>query len=131
MYPFTSYVKLQDAYVSEAGEYYGSWAMIGYTMNSTTNFMFSEDGAADGAVATASSTALGTASVTWGAQNKAALNDCTANSNWQLTIAKNSAAGGGALYGAKVTGGPTGKCVILTPSFGKLSPDPVTAAAAQ
>ena len=122
---------MQDAYVSEAGEYYGSWAMIGYTMTSTTNFKFLENGTAENGNAAASSTALGAASVTWGAQNKAALNDCTANSNWQLTIAKNSAAGGGALYGAKVTGGPTGKCVILTPSFGKLSPDPVTAAAAQ
>lgn len=118
---------MQDAYVSEAGEYYGSWAMIGYTMTSTTNFKFLENGTAENGVATASSTALGNATVTWGAQNKAPLNDCTANSSWQLTVAKNSAAGGGALYGAKVTGGSTGKCVILTPSFGKLSPNPVEA----
>ena len=122
---------MQDAYVSEAGEYYGSWAMIGYTMTSTTNFKFLENGTAENGNAAATSTALGNASVTWGAQNKAALNDCTADSKWQLTVAKNSAAGGGALYGAQVTGGSTGKCVILTPSFGKLSPNPVAAVAAQ
>lgn len=112
---------MQDAYVSEAGEFYGSWKMIGYTMNSTTNFMFSEDGTKDGAKETASSAKLDGAVATWNAQSKAALNDCTAKSVWQLTVAKNSAAGGGALYGANVTGGAAGNCAILTPSFGKLS----------
>ena len=112
---------MQDAYVSEAGEYYGSWKMIGYTMNSTTNFMFSENGEDDGAVATASSTALGQAAATWHAQSKAALNDCEAESVWQLTVAKNSSAGGGAVYGANVTGGAGADCALLTPSFAKLS----------
>ncbi|MBO5422924.1 MAG: hypothetical protein J6A06_03950 [Fibrobacteraceae bacterium] len=118
---------MQQAYYSESAVA-GGWTLIGYTMTSTTNFKFLENGTVENGVAAASSTALGTASVTWGAQNKAALNDCTIDSKWQLTVAKNSAAGGGARYGAEVTGGPTGKCVILTPSFGKLSPDPVTVA---
>ncbi len=112
---------MQDAYVSEAGEFYGSWKMIGYTMNSTTNFMFSEDGENDGAVATATSAKLDAATATWNAQSKAALNDCEAESVWQLTVAKNSSAGGGAVYGANVTGGAGADCALLTPSFAKLS----------
>ena len=131
MYPFTSYVKLQDAYVSEAGEYYGSWAMIGYTMKSTTNFKFLEGTTENGVAAATSAQLPATAALTWSAKSNAALNDCNANSLWNLSVKKNTANGAGALYEAAITGGPTGKCVILTPSFGKLSNEAVKTVAAQ
>ena len=112
---------MQDAYVSEAGEYYGSWAMIGYTMKSTTNFKFLE-GTTENGVAGATSTQLPQEAVlTWSAKSNAALNDCNANSLWNLSVKKNTGNGAGALYEAAITGGSKGKCVILTPSFGKLS----------
>jgi len=131
LYPFTSYVKLQDAYVSEAGEYYGSWAMIGYTMKSTTNFKFLEGTTENGVAAATSAQLPATAALTWSAKSNAALNDCNANSLWNLSVKKNTANGAGALYEAAITGGPTGKCVILTPSFGKLSNEAVKTVAAQ
>ena len=131
LYPFTSYVKLQDAYVSEAGEYYGSWAMIGYTMKSTTNFKFLEGTTENGVAAATSSELPASAALTWSAKSNAALNDCNTNSLWNLSVKKNTGNGAGALYEAAITGGPTGKCVILTPSFGKLSNEAVKNVAAQ
>ena len=114
---YTSYVKLQDAYVSEAGEYYGSWKVIGYTMSSTTNFKFEEQNepSNDGTATLADPT------ITWQASNVAALNDCEKDGVWQLTVASNTSSGTGVAYGANVTGGAAGDCAILTPSFGKLS----------
>lgn len=112
-----TYVKLQDAYVSEAGEYYGSWKVIGYTMSSTTNFEFEEQNepSNDGTATLADPT------ITWQASNVAALNDCEKDGVWQLTVASNTSSGTGVAYGANVTGGAAGDCAILTPSFGKLS----------
>ena len=34
------YIKLQDAYVSETGVYYGDWKLIGYKMDPSSNFTY-------------------------------------------------------------------------------------------
>ena len=108
---------MQDAYVSEAGEYYGSWKVIGYTMSSTTNFKFEEQNEPE----TDGTAKLDAATITWQASNVAALNDCEKDGLWHLTVASNTGSGTRVEYGANVSGGAAGYCAILTPSFGKLS----------
>lgn len=114
------YVKLQDAYVSESGTYWGSWKMIGYTMNSNTVFKYFELTTENG-VDAASTTALGSVTNTnpWKAQPQAALNECAATSIWTINI-KSSSAGNGAAYKVGVTGGASGDCNVLVPGLGKL-----------
>ena len=111
------YVKLQDAFVSESGTNWGSWHMIGYTMN-TSNNVFSYDSVT---TTTSGTGVLGTAVAVWKATPKAALNDCTTSNFWQLKISKATGTGAnGAVYDAEVSGGAGGNCDVLVPGFGKL-----------
>lgn len=113
LYPFTSYVKLQQAYVAEANEY-GSWKLIGYTApnsGETNNFEYTATALAeDGASSKDAETNV------WEAANKAKLNDCEAGKNW--TISTNTIGSNGQdTYKAEVNG--TG-CQALTATFGKI-----------
>jgi len=121
------YVKLQDAFVSESGVNFGSWAMIGYTMN-TTNKVFTYDSST-----TTTSNGTGVLSTTaapvWKATPQAALNDCTTSNFWQLKISKATGTGSnGAVYDAEVSGGAGGPCDVLVPGFGKLDQSGVVTA---
>ncbi|MBR5402362.1 MAG: type II secretion system protein [Treponema sp.] len=113
------YIKLQDAYISESGTGIGDWKLIGYKMNSTTNFKYFEVNAEMGEQNGTSVLLSAGKTGAWKAQNTGALNDCVANSWWQLDIEGNTSSGGSAVYSAGVTGGPGSGCAVLTPNFDK------------
>ncbi len=122
-----TYIKLQDAYVSESNMV-GTWQLIGYVAPGstsaasegagTTNFKYL---AGDLAANAASAQAVqGFSGVTWAAANKVALNDCAAQTtpaastaNWKITTS-NSGNGNSLSYNA------TTGCSQLTPSFDKI-----------
>jgi prepilin-type N-terminal cleavage/methylation domain-containing protein len=115
-----TYVKLQNAYVSEAGTNVGSWPKIGYIGPGTkdtdiktgsTNFTYTDE-----ATYTNDTVSLPGLSghIGWQAENIAKLNDCAASSTWQEVMGAGSSAG-------EVTYLPTysdeANCGVLTPSF--------------
>jgi prepilin-type N-terminal cleavage/methylation domain-containing protein len=121
-----TYIKLQDAYVSESNKV-GSWMLIGYVSpgsttasseGSTTNFGYlAGDIDADETSATAVKDYEG---VTWAAKNLVALNDCSEQSsataetaNWKITTS-------GATNGNSLTYQASTNCSQLTPSFDKI-----------
>ena len=109
------YIKLQDAYISETGTGIGNWKMIGYVMNSSTNFKFMENNVEYSSAPAAASVELSVGkSNAWQASNKGALNDCVANSSWVINVAANSSTGGSAVYNGTIT---SSGCSVLTPSF--------------
>ena len=113
------YIKLQDAFVSETGTTYGNWKFIGYKMASSNNvFNYVETNS----TLTNGTATLGASAEVWKATNISALNDCGANSEWQINILAASS-GNGAAYDLTVTGGATGNCNVLVPGFGKLDKD--------
>jgi prepilin-type N-terminal cleavage/methylation domain-containing protein len=118
------YIKLQDAYISETGTGIGDWKLIGYTMNSNSNFNYYEGTTLNGEQNGTSVLLSAGKTAAWKASNTGALNDCVANSVWQLDVAQNTTSGGAATYQGKITGGATGanaKCIVLTPNFDKFS----------
>lgn len=104
-----TYVKMQQAYVSEAMKI-GGWDLIGYkspgTNKETTNFVYSsalETGSAD----------LTSSTDGWQAANKANLNDCLGAGttvNWKVNV-KGEAGDSDAKFTA------TTNCNDLTPTF--------------
>lgn len=112
---------MQDAYVSEVGEYYGNWTTIGYsigTNNATNNFSFT-----DGLGNTTSAALPTTATAAWTATSKVALNDCALGSAWIVKVAKGTT-GGAIAYLAAYT--PASRsteadCKALTPNFEKVA----------
>ncbi len=122
-------MKLQDAFVAEKGDKIGNWYAIGYEMNSNNNFQYESEGTATDEAKTGKGntgksveTAIATGiSNAWGAGNKAALNDCIANTtaatpSWQIDVKANTTAGGSVTYSATVLTG----CDVLTPNFKSL-----------
>lgn len=104
-------MKLQDAFIAENGDFYGSFAKIGYEMDQTNVFTYSSS--------LASGTALLSAAQggEWKATSKSALNDCGSGSTWELNIAASST-GNGAAW---TTNTLTDACEALTPRFGDLA----------
>ena len=114
-----TYIKLQDAYVSESNSL-GSWTLIGYvapgassatqTSPQTTNFTYSGPGVSS-ATSINASTDVDNA---WKADNRVALNDCAIGAgHWKVEI-KGNANGNSVSYEA------TTDCDQLTPSFEKI-----------
>ncbi len=120
-----TYIKLQDAYVSESNAV-GTWKLIGYVApgatsaaaaGNTTNFAYTAGGTAvtiDGNSAVALTTLGSSGAVTWQAKNKVALNECAiADANiWTITT-KEASNGNSVTYTADVSDA----CFQLTPSF--------------
>ena len=114
-----TYVKLQQAYFSEASKA-GGWQLIGYMApgvdSKTTNFEYSPTSA----IGVAESKALSGNMVGWQAHNVANLNECAIGDNWQvkLSVATGSdaatSAGQDILFSAEV---PESGCAALTPTF--------------
>ena len=111
-----TYVKLQQAYFSEASKA-GGWQLIGYMApgvdSKTTNFEYS------GSIGTADAVALESAVVGWQAHNVANLNECAIGDNWKVSLSVAAAtsattAGQDILFDATVT---AGGCEALTPTF--------------
>lgn len=117
-----TYVKLQQAYISEAVAT-GTWTVIGYkgpgdqttagtatggSVSKTNNFQYS-----DATGFTDNSAALSTNKVGFTATNLAKLNDCAISSTWTMTVGEGSAAGE-ATFTPNVL---TADCVQLTPNW--------------
>ncbi len=123
------YVKLQDAYLAEKGDFTGTWQQIGYQMFTNSNFEYGEGTAASCEAGSddckgypeeeARTTASAFAEINaWYAKNKTALNDCaTGSTPWTITTSANGTTGGSVLYNAAVA---STDCENLTPSFTKL-----------
>lgn len=121
-----TYVKLQQAYISEAVAV-GNWIIIGYSGpgaadndklgSSATNFTYHDDG-----TYSANTAALGTTGIVgWSASNKANLNDCTAGKNWTVTVAAaSSGTAGEASFTAAIPSATSAGCTPLTPNFTKI-----------
>lgn len=124
-----TYIKLQDAYVSERNAV-GSWKAIGYvapgatkagTSGATTNFTYTEGNAtSEKGSLTAGTESLGK---TWGASNNVALNDCkaqathaTTSDHWTIEL-KNTSNGNSITYTADINGDDADDCEQLTPSY--------------
>ena len=113
---------MQDAYVSEAGEYYGSWKVIGYTAPGTNNVTAGTSAtnnfeyAGGNAITEANSTSAVTG--VWTANNIAKLNECAPGSsaaNWSIATDLVGTTGQDS-YSATVAA----DCKSLTPTFDKI-----------
>jgi len=118
-----TYVKMQQAYVSEAMQM-GNWVIIGYKgpgattdagiKSNTTNFDYEDKGSyntANNMAAQLSSTAV----TGWSAKNKAKLNDCESNdNNWTVKVKAQTGAAGEAEFTAETK---DTECAALTPTF--------------
>lgn len=120
-----TYVKMQQAYISEAVAI-GNWTIIGYkgpgtastTGSETTNFIYEDVGNAW----TGNTTELSESSsaLSWGATNKAKLNDCDKGQHWTVTVAGSSTNAGEATFTTAVK---TTDCEVLTPTFKSIDGD--------
>lgn len=128
-----TYIKLQDAYVSEANKF-GSWYLIGYIAPGAKNASESGESTSfkyyagtNPSIATDAGVALTdftSATAVWGAVNTAALNDCNlqsnvsaaASANWKIE-AKAATNGNSVVYKATVATA----CKQLTPTFEDIS----------
>lgn len=123
-----TYVKLQDAFVSETGAYYGSWNIIGYTApgqtvkgtattatGSTNNFTYVQAGSYDETKETAALS--NSAAKVWTATSIGKLNDCPDKNEWSVSILQGGSASGSVKYTADVG---DGACRSLTPTFDKI-----------
>lgn len=112
-----TYVKMQQAYISEAMAI-GDWEIIGYKgpgseidkkSSETTNFKYNDaDSYDDHTVALG-----GTAVVGLTATNKAKLNDCKVDSEWKVTVSGDA----GDSQGVFKTDADDDECKVLTPTF--------------
>lgn len=114
-----TYVKMQQAYISEAMAI-GNWTIIGYKApggsTGTTNFTY--DGFMTGGEE-GNTNALKTSTVGWKAGNKAKLNDCGIakdNDNWTVTVLGEEGASEATFTSAVKNEGDS-KCADLTPTF--------------
>jgi len=110
------YVKLQDAFIAENGDYMGNFTSIGYEMQSTTTFTYAS-------AITAQTVALASTNDAWKATSNVALNNCASGSKWSLALAKSST-GNGASWTASYTpasGATEADCSVLTPRFKDLT----------
>lgn len=127
----TSYVKLQQAYISESVAI-GNWQIIGYkgpgeedsqgsatggAKSHTTNFEYTDaaNGYANNTVA------LATGNTGWSAKNRAQLNDCPSDINWTVsTAAAANGSAGEATFTAAIKSNNLATCTALTPNFDKI-----------
>ena len=122
LFPLTSYVKLQDAYVAEQGNAIGDFEIIGYVVpggksgdetGSTTNFTYAQEdaGFTDHSVVEPQGKAV------WSATSKANLNDCVAGKNWILNVTIDAGSDGATWESDALEDG----CKALTPNFDKVA----------
>ena len=113
-----TYIKLQQAYFSEASKY-GGWDLIGYvgpgernsaTSTYTTNFQYS------GLNLASNSTTTGAVSNAWQAYNVSKLNECQPGVNWFINLVDAGTTERDS-YTATVQGSG---CEGLTPTFNKI-----------
>lgn len=112
-------MKLEQAYISEAGVVLGNYKIIGYSTpgqaDKTTNFDYTEASKSwkDNTVAL-----TGSVTNAWQAASLVKLNDCTTGSVWHIDVAPSTTNAGEATFTAVL---PTDtNCQPLTPSFDKI-----------
>ena len=104
------YVKLQDAFIAENGDWMGSFTDIGYEMGNTTIFSYSSS--------ISEKSSLEAATGAWQATSLSALNNCQKGKKWSLNLAPSST-GNGAAWTTANDGGDD--CLSLTPRFTDLA----------
>ena len=122
-----TYVKLQDAFVAEAGAI-GSWGKIGYAVPASSNFTYDDPTAFTNDNTTNIDAIGSTGVVHWQGDNNTKLNDCTMHSKWQVKVSSpDNNTQGLVKYEAGVDGeafGPSAStstnCLTLTPNFVKI-----------
>ncbi len=121
-----TYIKLQDAYVSESN-LVGTWQLIGYVAPGSTSAASEGAGTTNFKYMAGTPAANGSAQavanfseVTWAAANKVALNDCAPQTNVEATGANWRITTAGATNGNSVTYTAYTGCAQLTPSFDKI-----------
>ena len=125
-----TYIKLQDAYASEANKV-GSWLLIGYiapgaknstVTGNTTTFVYDAGTVIKMNDDETKAKDIGglTETLVWGASNKTPLNDCTvqtttaaATAHWKIYL-KDSGNGNSILYKADLT---DANCKQVTPTY--------------
>ena len=119
-----TYVKLQQAYISEAVAV-GNWGVIGYkgpgdntnasgdgaATSSTNNFSYTDASGWSNNTAALTANKIG-----FSASNKAKLNDCLAAANWTITIGAGTAAGEATFTPSTLEA----TCVKLTPNWNQI-----------
>ena len=123
---FSSYVKLQQAYVSEAVAI-GTWSVIGYkgpgdntnatgasggASSKTNNFSYRDTTG----YANNTATLDATGKVGFTAHNEAKLNDCTQGDHWTITVKSGSAAGEATFTPSTLDQ----TCLQLTPNWNQI-----------
>lgn len=103
------YVKLQDAYIAENGDWMGGFGQIGYEMGETNTFTYTSG--------ITEKTSLAAADDAWVAASKTALNNCAKGATWTLKLAPSST-GNGAAWDYEMSDATN--CLILTPRFADL-----------
>ena len=112
-------MKMQQAYISEAGTVLGNYKVIGYSTpregNKTTNFGYTEQTRSWDK----NTVALTTTDITsvWMAASRVKLNDCAIDNIWSVSVKASNQNAGEATFTAKV---PSDACEALTPSFTKI-----------
>ena len=115
-------MKLQDAYVAEAGQYIGNWAKIGYTMQASNNFDYTDANASGWDNNT---TAIpSNATEVWQASAKAKLNDCSSGV-WKINAKKQNSDSDPVEYSSTAS---SSECQMLTPVFDQLTKGKLTVA---
>ena len=114
-----SYVKLQQAYISEAGAVLGNYKVIGYSTpgegNITTKFKYTEaPRTGDKNTVALTTTDIDNA---WQAKSRVKLNDCDIGKIWSVSVKASDQNAGEEEFTAKV---PSDECEALTPSFTKI-----------
>ena len=121
-------MKLQQAYISEAGTVLGNYKVIGYSTpgegNKTTNFVYGIGSIAENTTADVASETVG-----WTADNLANLNECAkgtqttgkntaTTANWTVSVTQGTGTSNQELvFTAAVNGAG---CTALTPTFDKI-----------
>ncbi|WP_143394462.1 hypothetical protein [Fibrobacter intestinalis] len=112
-------MKMQQAYISEAGTVLGNYKIIGYSTpgegNKTTNFDYTEETRSwDNNTVALTTTDISNA---WKAASRVKLNDCSSGKIWSVSVKASSTNAGEASFTAVV---PDEGCDALTPSFTKI-----------
>ena len=114
----STYVKLQQAFVSESGINFGNFAIIGYAApgqaGATTNFTYTDEGSYSGLTNTATLTS--TPADAWQAQANVKLNDCD-KKKWYVKVSKAASGNAADAVAFSASLEDATNCLQLTPTF--------------
>jgi len=112
-----TYIHLQDTYNTHNQDSIGSWKAIGYIHPQSTNFRYFEGSQEGGLSSVKAFSVEDGETAAWKAQNIAQLNNCAANSSWQIDVTKSPSQAYNILYKIDIANGQSGDCAALTSRF--------------